>query len=152
SPRAASRPRRLTPTTPTRSTKPAPASGSRSRTEPRSTRLRTRGSIARGRVVSLCYRPTVAAMSEPTDPPATGPHTHDQTPEDVERMLAPSGDTSATSEKSLFSPGDRLPNLEMWVLTRRLGGGGFGEVWHARHERKGEAAVKFCTDPTARHK
>jgi serine/threonine protein kinase len=52
---------------------------------------------------------------------------------------------------SAFAPGDPLPNLEMWTLERRLGGGGFGEVWLTRHPRKGAAAVKFCTDPTARH-
>ncbi len=52
----------------------------------------------------------------------------------------------------LFNPGDRLPNLEMWVLQRRIGSGGFGEVWLATHPGKGNAAVKFCTDPGARHK
>jgi serine/threonine protein kinase len=52
----------------------------------------------------------------------------------------------------LFAPGDPVPNLEMWTLVRKLGGGGFGEVWLARHDRKGEAAVKFCTDSKARHK
>jgi serine/threonine protein kinase len=67
--------------------------------------------------------------------------TREQSPTDVERQ----------TPRALFSPGDPLPNLEMWVLERRLGGGGFGEVWLARHPRKGPAAVKFCTDPAARH-
>jgi eukaryotic-like serine/threonine-protein kinase len=52
----------------------------------------------------------------------------------------------------LFQPGDHLPNLEMWTLQRRIGGGGFGEVWLVNHPGKGKAAVKFCTDPAARHK
>lgn len=68
--------------------------------------------------------------------------TRAQTVDDVTRQTPP----------PLFHPGDHLPNLEMWTLQRRIGGGGFGEVWLANHPSKGDAAVKFCTDPAARHK
>lgn len=74
----------------------------------------------------------------------TNAHAREQAPTDSQR--------AGQAPASAFKPGDPVPNLEMWILERRLGGGGFGEVWLARHPRKGVAAVKFCTDPTARHK
>lgn len=81
-------------------------------------------------------------MREGDRPPVPADaNTREQSPIDVERQTPPPA----------FAPGDPLPNLEMWVLVRKLGGGGFGEVWLARHEWRGQAAVKFCTDPKARH-
>jgi len=81
-------------------------------------------------------------MPEGDRPPSPADaNTREQSPADVERQ----------TPASTFAPGDPLPNLEMWVLVRKLGGGGFGEVWLARHEWRGLAAVKFCTDPKARH-
>jgi eukaryotic-like serine/threonine-protein kinase len=73
--------------------------------------------------------------------------TQDQTPEErdaLARHLARS-----------FAPGDAVPGLSSWLLERRLGVGGFGEVWLARHKWDTDQkprAVKFCTDPEAKHR
>ena len=75
--------------------------------------------------------------------PANG--TRGQSPDDVRRL----------TPAPVFAAGDTVPNLSSWVLERKLGGGGFGEVWLARHAwnvKEAPRAVKFCTDPDARHR
>lgn len=43
--------------------------------------------------------------------------------------------------------GQEIPWRSHWLLERKLGDGGFGEVWLARHEKTGERRVfKFCYD------
>ncbi len=72
--------------------------------------------------------------------------TRDQTPADVQRITPPA---------PVFAAGDTVPGLSSWLLERKLGGGGFGEVWLARHvlnNKEKPRAVKFCTDPAARHR
>ncbi len=73
--------------------------------------------------------------------PSGGPN--DRPPEDAPPAPPP------------FAPGAAIPGLSSWLLERKLGGGGFGEVWLARHawnEKEPARAVKFCTDPEARHR
>jgi serine/threonine protein kinase len=74
-------------------------------------------------------------------------------------MSDPSGRTGGSAPDDVrhpfLAPGASIPGLSSWVLERRLGGGGFGEVWLARHawnENERPRAVKFCTDPHARHR
>ncbi len=72
--------------------------------------------------------------------------TRDQTPEEVARIIPPA---------PAFAAGDTVPGLSSWLLDRRLGGGGFGEVWLARHAwnaKEAPRAVKFCLDPAARNR
>src|SRR5262249_31570087 len=50
-----------------------------------------------------------------------------------------------------FATGDRVPHAEKWKLVEKLGSGGFGEVWLARHRHTNEVrAVKFCLHAVAR--
>jgi serine/threonine protein kinase len=50
-----------------------------------------------------------------------------------------------------FRAGESPPNAPKWVLTKRLGLGGFGEVWQAKHKllKDRYAAFKFCLDPAS---
>lgn len=80
-------------------------------------------------------------MSDPID------GTRDQTPEEARRILS--------ALRPVFATGEPVPGLSSWVLERRLGGGGFGEVWLVKHAWDAEQkprAVKFCTDPAAKNR
>jgi len=80
-------------------------------------------------------------MSEPVD------GTRGKPPEEVEAL--------SSALRQVLAAGKSVPGLSSWVLERRLGGGGFGEVWltkHAWNAKKKPRAVKFCTDPAARHR
>jgi eukaryotic-like serine/threonine-protein kinase len=49
-----------------------------------------------------------------------------------------------------FRPGDRPPLRPLWSLAERLGAGGHGEAWLARHDKTGEARVfKFALEADA---
>ncbi len=90
-------------------------------------------------------RPTVAAMPDPTTKPKTSPGTHIPTPPET----APAGPRVVLP----FAPGLPVPGLNSWVLERKLGTGGFGEVWLVRHEwNDARRALKFCTDPATRER
>lgn len=73
--------------------------------------------------------------------------TRGQSPEEVRGL--------PSAPRPVFAAGEAVPGLSSWVLERKLGGGGFGEVWLAKHVWDNEQkprAVKFCTDPAAKNR
>jgi len=84
-------------------------------------------------------------MPPPATKPKTSPGTHVPTPPET----APAGARVVLP----FAPGLPVPGLNSWVLERKLGSGGFGEVWLVRHEwNDAKRALKFCTDPATRER
>jgi serine/threonine protein kinase len=58
--------------------------------------------------------------------------------------------TAAGSTVLAFKPGDCPPTRPQWRLVERLGVGGHGEAWLARHEKTGDARVfKFAVSGSA---
>ncbi len=73
--------------------------------------------------------------------------TRGKPPEEVEAL--------SSALRQVLAAGKSVPGITSWVLERRLGVGGFGEVWltkHAWNAKEKPRAVKFCTDPVAKNR
>ncbi len=57
------------------------------------------------------------------------------------RLLAPSEERMLGWRPAL---GQAIPQRPLWTLAERLGEGGFGEVWLARHKAGEQRVFKFC--------
>ena len=89
-----------------------------------------------------------ASFSRPEDPTGTtAPAKWSATrPEDILPFLPP--------RPPMFREGDSPPEANRWILTERLGIGGFGEVWKARSKtmQNSYSAFKFCLDPVSQQR
>ena len=64
-------------------------------------------------------------------------------PPDGEKAKRVAGDQTILGWRP--APGQAVPQRQNWVLVEKLGEGGFGEVWLARHSKTGDRLVfKFC--------
>jgi formylglycine-generating enzyme required for sulfatase activity len=89
-----------------------------------------------------------ASFSRPEDPTGTtAPARWSATRgEDILPFLPP--------RPPMFREGDSPPHADRWILSERIGIGGFGEVWKARGRtmQNTDSAFKFCLDPVSQQR
>jgi len=89
-----------------------------------------------------------ASFARPEDPTGTTapPKWTAVRPEDILPLLPP--------RPPMFHEGESPPEAARWILTERLGIGGFGEFWKARSKtmHNSYSAFKFCLDPVSQQR